>query len=583
MAAALPSLRRSSVWSKPEESCVYAILSSKGVMLHCPSALSPTATAPPSLPMSTVWPKPAEILMSFPHPKAGCCIVPDHSHQQQQRSHHPEKHCILKACSNLGVCHSLIQRWDVALSMVITSDGNNNNAITPEKHCMIRTYRDLGVCETLLVNYPQMSSARGRALSEQRRHPIHRAKKPWTNTKRPASNQPRNKRGETQAIANDINSKSCRDQHSTLRAMPKFPNGSLHKNKPSMNTIHVSIHTRNDPPKPSHKKLTRLGRDIHVAWTTRTRPSNMVKTANVMTTRPNTSVSNIKILGTVQRSRRKRTPCRQSTRLRPRSCKLPNTIPINSVKQTVFKAIKIIVPPSGLTMFVETPSAPSSTDHMLTSTGIINDSKIKNRTRQSMTPFPVSVTDPSMRTKPILQRASRRSRHRRPSQSPPALNTRQNSNQLSSKQHVQVKPTTEKSCPKPDRGASQPPTTHVHTRKKGFAQRQRRSPSNPPISHLRVCVCVLLPHSNVGCWIVHFCCIQWRQHCHHSREALCNYRPQTSLPELWPIWYKVVGCVGDRPSTNLLCFEYVWMCGNGSGLASLLARTAGHKQIGQVG
>ena len=57
--------------------------------------------------------------MSFPHPKAGCCIVPDHSHQQQQRSHHPEKHCILKACSNLGVCHSLIQRWDVALSMLI--------------------------------------------------------------------------------------------------------------------------------------------------------------------------------------------------------------------------------------------------------------------------------------------------------------------------------------------------------------------------------------------------------------------------------------------------------------------------------
>ena len=110
-----------------------------------------------------------------------------------------------------------------------------------------------------------MSSARGRALSEQRRHPIHRAKKPWTNTKRPASNQPQNKRGETQAIANDINSKSCRDQHSTLRAMPKFPNGSLHKNKPSMNTIHVSIHTRNDPPKPSHKRLTRLGRDIHVA------------------------------------------------------------------------------------------------------------------------------------------------------------------------------------------------------------------------------------------------------------------------------------------------------------------------------
>ena len=131
--------------------------------------------------------------------------------------------------------------WNVALTTVIFTAADNA-AITSQKYCMTKACSNLGVCETLLVNYPQMSSARGRALSEQRRHPIHRAKKPWTNTKRPASNQPQNKRVETQAIANDINSKSCRDQHSTLRAMPKFPNGSLHKNKPSMNTIHVSIH-----------------------------------------------------------------------------------------------------------------------------------------------------------------------------------------------------------------------------------------------------------------------------------------------------------------------------------------------------
>ena len=177
--------------------------------------------------------------------------------------------------------------------------------------------------------------------------------------------------------------------------MPKFPNGSLHKNKPSMNTIHVSIHTRNDPPKPSHKKLTRLGRDIHVAWTTRTRPSNMVKTANVMTTRPNTSVSNIKILGTVQRSRRKRTPCRQSTRLRPRSRKLPNTIPINSVKQTVFKAIKIIVPPSGLTMFVETPSAPSSTLRPWNPQGFWNPATLEPCDRGTLKPWNIGTLEPS--------------------------------------------------------------------------------------------------------------------------------------------------------------------------------------------
>ena len=140
--------------------------------------------------------------------------------------------------------------------------------------------------------------------------------------------------------------------------MPKFPNGSLHKNKPSMNTIHVSIHTRNDPPKPSHKKLTRLGRDIHVAWTTRTRPSNMVKTANVMTTRPNTSVSNTLRVGWAYCGIRRfpkfgSTPkwmvssCRQMHDASgPEAANFRNTIPINSDdNKPLSKQCKIIVPP----------------------------------------------------------------------------------------------------------------------------------------------------------------------------------------------------------------------------------------------
>ena len=256
MATALPSLRRRTVWPMPAEIWVYLIPSSKRGMLHCPKWLFPMATALPSLRRSTVWAKPAEICAyAIPTSKIGdvalsILIVSDGN----SITITTEKYCVTGACRNLVVCKSGIQRRDVAPPLSAGGSNGNSTAIAAEKNCMTNARRNLGVlCETLLVNYPQMSSARGRALSEQRRHPIHRAKKPWTKTKRPASNQPQNKRGETQAIANDINSKWCRDQHSTLRAMPKFPNGSLHKNKPSMNTIHVSIHTRNDPPKPSHK------------------------------------------------------------------------------------------------------------------------------------------------------------------------------------------------------------------------------------------------------------------------------------------------------------------------------------------
>ena len=47
----------------------------------------------------------------------------------------PQKHCMSIPYRNQAVFHSLIQNWDVALSIFIVSDGNST-AITPEKDCM---------------------------------------------------------------------------------------------------------------------------------------------------------------------------------------------------------------------------------------------------------------------------------------------------------------------------------------------------------------------------------------------------------------------------------------------------------------
>ena len=55
-----------------------------------------------------------------------------------------------------------------------------------------------------------------------------------------------------------------------------------------------------------------------------------------------------------------------------------------------------------MAMLMKAPSTPSIADHMLPSTRIIADCKIKHGARQSMTPFPSIITNPSMRTKPII-------------------------------------------------------------------------------------------------------------------------------------------------------------------------------------
>jgi hypothetical protein len=55
-----------------------------------------------------------------------------------------------------------------------------------------------------------------------------------------------------------------------------------------------------------------------------------------------------------------------------------------------------------MAMLMKAPSTPSIADHMLPSTRIIADCKIKHGARQSMTEFPSIIANPSMRTKPII-------------------------------------------------------------------------------------------------------------------------------------------------------------------------------------
>ena len=52
--------------------------------------------------------------------------------------------CIPTTSRNLGIGHSVIQWWDVALSILIPAT-NHNSAIIAEKHRMISTSRNLGI------------------------------------------------------------------------------------------------------------------------------------------------------------------------------------------------------------------------------------------------------------------------------------------------------------------------------------------------------------------------------------------------------------------------------------------------------
>jgi hypothetical protein len=69
-----------------------------------------------------------------------------------------EKHRMRKTCRNLSVLQSLVQKWDVALSILIVSDGNST-AITPEKHRMTSACRNLDVHHSLIQSWDVASSA----------------------------------------------------------------------------------------------------------------------------------------------------------------------------------------------------------------------------------------------------------------------------------------------------------------------------------------------------------------------------------------------------------------------------------------
>ena len=64
-----------------------------------------------------------------------------------------EKYCVTGACRNLVVCKSGIQRRDVALPLSVAGSNGNSTAIAEEKNCMTNARRNLGVFDTLIQTW----------------------------------------------------------------------------------------------------------------------------------------------------------------------------------------------------------------------------------------------------------------------------------------------------------------------------------------------------------------------------------------------------------------------------------------------
>ena len=91
--------------------------------------------------------------MSFGQARVECCIEFENFHHRPQPPHHSEKYCVhIMACKNLGICHSVRQRWNVALSFSNPST-SHSNTITSEKNCVICACRNLGICDTVLQRW----------------------------------------------------------------------------------------------------------------------------------------------------------------------------------------------------------------------------------------------------------------------------------------------------------------------------------------------------------------------------------------------------------------------------------------------
>ena len=117
---------------------------------HWPRRLYPKAVAQPSLRRSSVWHQPAETwVYDSPWSIDGISQLPmviiPASHGTAITS---EENCMKTPSWNLGVWHSLIQRWNLALPIDSTS-AVSNMAITAKKHCMIRAGRNLSVYHCL--------------------------------------------------------------------------------------------------------------------------------------------------------------------------------------------------------------------------------------------------------------------------------------------------------------------------------------------------------------------------------------------------------------------------------------------------
>ena len=127
-----PSLWRSIVWSIPAETCAYVIFSSNHVVSHCPSSFLPQAATLPSLRRRTLWVPPAETWVY---------LIPSSKGASHSSAITSEEHGMSAACWSLGVSHSSLQLWNVALSRRILST-SHSATVTPDEHGMTKTCRN---------------------------------------------------------------------------------------------------------------------------------------------------------------------------------------------------------------------------------------------------------------------------------------------------------------------------------------------------------------------------------------------------------------------------------------------------------
>ena len=107
------------------------------------------------------------------HPREECRIAQRIQSASHSTAITSEKCRMTAPCRNLGVSHTLIQRWDVALTISIQSTSNSTRITSEEQGESIFAGRNLGVCYTLskggMSHDPERSTPHAKAQPSLRR------------------------------------------------------------------------------------------------------------------------------------------------------------------------------------------------------------------------------------------------------------------------------------------------------------------------------------------------------------------------------------------------------------------------------